>query len=157
MGVYKERKTMPTVSTPAALPSFIEDLLTDRQSHVDAIAEIDATLSRVSNALGIGDVTSRIAKPSAVKPAGSTFVKSAAVPAAPRRGKVSKFGVSANDFVLAFVRSSKGASTQEINNHWKQAGRAGTADNAMSLLTKQKKLKRTKMTGGQRGSRYTVA
>jgi hypothetical protein len=148
---------MPTVSTPAALPSFIEDLLTDRQSHVDAIAEIDATLSRVSTALGIADVTASIAKPSAVKPMGSTFVKAAAAPAARRRGKVSKFGVSANDFVLDFVRSSKGASTQEINGHWKQAGRAGTADNAMSLLTKLKKLKRTKMTGGQRGSRYTAA
>ncbi len=152
---------MSTVSTPAAIPSFIEDLLEQRQSHVEAIGVIDATLARVSTALGVTDVTASIAKPVSVRPAGAAktpATKTVAGKGAPkRRGKASKFGISANDFVLGFVESSKSATTQDINQHWKQSGRPGTADNSMSILTKLKKLKCSPMPGGQRGSRYSVA
>jgi hypothetical protein len=160
---------MPTVSTPAALPSHIEELLSTRASHVDAIAEIDATLDRVSSALGVAltpvakpvPIAPVISKPAAPKPVAPKPVAAKAVPAAPKKvGATSKFGMSANDFVLAFVGASKGgASTQEINNHWKASGRSGTADNPMSILTKTKKLKRVKFPktpGGPRGSKYTL-
>lgn len=164
---------MPTVSTPAALPSFIEDLLEERQSYVDAIAGIDAKVSGVFHALGIADVTSGLVKPESVKPVAAkpaaakpVAVKPVAAPkaAAPKaaagpgrkRGAVSKFGISANDFVLAYVGAHKGATTQDINNHWKSSGRPGTADNSMSILTRSKKLKRAKVAGG-RGSKYTLA
>jgi hypothetical protein len=156
---------MPTVSTPAALPSHLEDLLSTRQSHVDAIATIDATLSRVSDALGIDDVTATVAKPALIAHAVANHApvhkpvapKVAAAAPKKKRGKASPFGISANDFVLAYVESAKNPSTQEINEHWKASGRPGTADNAMSMLTRGKKLKRTPLTGGQRGSRYSIA
>jgi hypothetical protein len=157
---------MSSLSTPAALPNFIEEMLAKRQSHVDAIGVIDATLSRVSTALGVADVTATIAKPVAVKPVGAAkavvakpAAKPVAVKAAPaaKRGKASKFGLSANEFVLAHVGSAKSATTKEVNEAWKAAGRSGTADNAMSQLTKLKKLKRSPMPGGARGSKYTLA
>jgi hypothetical protein len=170
---------MPTVSTPTALPSHIEELLSTRESHVEAIAVIDATLARVTAALG-GSVTA-VTKPAAAAPAakpkrgrpagprpaapmaaaGKPAAEKSPTTALKKRGAVSKFGVSANDFVLGFIGASKnGATTQEINNHWKTSSRPGNADNSLSVLTKAKKLKRVKMPkvpGGPRGSRYTLA
>jgi hypothetical protein len=168
---------MPTVSTPAALPSHIEDLLSTRDSHLEAIAVIDATLARVSSALGVGPTpltkpapVASAAKAVAPKPAAAKKVapklaapkpaaKAAAAPK--KKGPPSKFGLSANDFVLAFIGSSKGgATTQEINKHWIDSGRPRNADNSLSILTKAKKLKRAKLphvAGGPRGSRFTLA
>jgi hypothetical protein len=151
---------MPTVSSPAGLPSYIEDLLAQRAAHVDAIAVIDGKVSGVFHALGIGAVESPAVKAPPTPKAAPTKaapVAKAAAPAAPRkRGAASKFGVSANEFVLAYVNSHKGATTQEINAAWKAAGRSGTADNPMSILTRAKKLKRSKVANG-RGSKYTLA
>jgi len=164
---------MPTVSTPAALPNHIEELLNTRESHVEAIAVIDATLERVSDALGVAHIP--LAKPEPVAPAEHAPAPKAPAPKAPaskpmavkpltapkKVGAVSKFGISANDFVMSFIGSSKsGATTQEINHHWKTSGRPGNADNSLSVLTKDNKLKRTKLPkipGGPRGSRYTLA
>ena len=73
--------TMPTVSTPAALPSHIEELLSTRESHVEAIAVIDATLARVSDALGVAPTP--LVPPAPVS-AASTAAPAAMKPAAPK-------------------------------------------------------------------------
>ena len=46
--------------------------------------------------------------------------------------------------------------TAQINARWKQAGRGATADNALSKLTKARKLKKEKVKNG-RGSSYRAA
>ena|ERR1700722_18135690 len=67
-----------------------------------------------------------------------------------------KFTVSGEESVLSFVKEHKGATTQDIKKFWAGEGRGGTADNVLSKLVKEKKLKRTPL-DGQRGSRYGVA
>jgi hypothetical protein len=162
---------MSTVSSPAALPSFISKLLSDRHAHVAAVAAIDATLSRVSAALGgaapkVAPVKA-IAKPVAKKPVKKAApalkapvvkaaVKAPVVKKAPAV-KAKKTGLTANDFVLGFVKDKKNPTSQEINKAWKDAGRKGMADNNLSLLTKIKKLKRVPLGEGIRGSRYSIA
>lgn len=153
---------MPNVSSPAALPKVIEQLLSQHKQHSDALAAIESTLSRVTAALGValpGPVLG-----TAPKKRGRPFKNPAAAlstpalsKAAPKRARRAKGGITANDFVLAFVEAKENPSTQEINNHWKESGRLGTADNSLSLLTKAKKLKRIKPTDGTRGSRYSIA
>ena len=66
------------------------------------------------------------------------------------------FAVSGDELVLAFVRAKKNPTAQQINSHWKRRGRADTADNTLTKLVKEKKLRRTPIVGG-RGSQYSVA
>jgi len=66
------------------------------------------------------------------------------------------FAVSGDELVLAFVKAKKSPTTKQINSHWKSRGRAYTADNTLTKLVKEKKLKRTPVVGG-RGSQYSVA
>jgi len=154
---------MSSVSSPAALPNFISELLTERQQHVADIAVIDATLARVTAALG----GSSAAKPAAIqaapvakarrgrKPGSKNAAKPAAAPK-PAAPKAAKSGMTAHEFVLDFVSGKKNPSTQDVNKHWKASGRLGNADNTMSQLTKLKKLKRSPLANGQRGSTYSV-
>jgi len=53
------------------------------------------------------------------------------------------FAVSGDELVLAFVKAKKNPTTKQINQHWKSRGRAYTADNTLTKLVKEKKLKRT--------------
>ena len=64
--------------------------------------------------------------------------------------------MSGDELVLAFVKAKKSPTTKEINQHWKSRGRAYTADNTLTKLVKEKKLKRTPIVRG-RGSQYSVA
>jgi hypothetical protein len=150
---------MSTVSSPAALPKYIETLLSQRSSHVSAIASIDATLSRVSAALGgaapkaapVKAVAARKAPKKRGRPA-----KSAVQMPMVKAPIKARSGLTANEFVIEFIKAKKNPTSQEINKHWKDAGRKGMADNNLSLMTKAKMLKRTPLEGGQRGSRYSV-
>ena len=58
--------------------------------------------------------------------------------------------------VLNFIRKQRNPTTREINQNWKAEGRGGTADNTLTLLTKNRQLKRSALEG-ERGSRYQVA
>jgi hypothetical protein len=160
---------MSTVSSPAALPKYIETLLSQRGSHVSAIALIDATLSRVSAALGgaapkaapVKAVVARKAPKKRGRPA-KAAVKAPATKApvakAPAKAPVkAKSGMTANDFVIEFIKAKKNPTSQEINKHWVSSGRKGMADNNLSLLTKAKTLKRVPLGEGIRGSRYSIA
>ena len=138
---------MPTTSSLAVLPQSIQQLLEERQQHAEAIAAIDATLARVREALGTKS-THRGRK---------LAVVTAQAPAAKSKRRRRKFAVSANELVLAFVKAKKNPTTQDIKQHWTSERHSkGGADNILSMLTKAKKLKRTPLGKGMRGSRYSL-
>ena len=137
-----------------------------------AIGVIDATIARVTAALGgtthkpvahtPAAPTKKLGRPFKAKPAPvakapatkAPVIKSPAAKApAP---KAAKSGLTANEFVIEFIKAKKNPTSQEINKHWKDSGRKGMADNNLSLLTKAKKIKRTPLGGGARGSRYSI-
>ena len=74
-------------------------------------------------------------------------------PAATKRGKRSEFKQSREEFILSLLKGRKSLTSTEINAAWKKAGRAANADNALSLMVKARKLKRTKLKG-RKGSQY---
>lgn len=157
---------MSTVSSPAALPLYIEKLLSQRHEHVAAVTAIDATLARVAAALGGAAPKAapvKVVKAAAKAPASKAFAAKAPVakpvakaPLAKAPAKAAKPGLTANEFVLEYVKAKKNPTSQEINKHWKDSGRKGMADNNLSLLTKAKKLKRVPLGHGLRGSRYSI-
>ena len=67
-----------------------------------------------------------------------------------------KFTKTANDFILDLLKSGKTMTTAQINAKWRQVQRPGNADNPLSLLAKDGKVKREKVEGGQ-GSQYSAA
>ena len=77
----------------------------------------------------------------------------AAKAASPKSQKRGKFQQTRDEFILALLKSRKSLTSKEINVAWKKSGRAANADNALSLMVKAKKLKRTKL-NGRKGSEY---
>ena len=136
-----------------SLTDRIQELLNQRQGHVDALATIDQTLAGIHSLLGV------------VKPGRKPGPKPAAAPPAveapvalPRkRGwKRGKFATTGQESILAFVKERKNPTTKQINANWKQEGRGGTADSLLGSLVKVKQLKRKKL-GGKLGSQYLLA
>ncbi len=82
--------------------------------------------------------------------------KAAAKKAAKKKAGRRKFAKTAEQFVLDLLTGGKTMTTAQINAKWKQAKRSGSADNTLSLLAKNGKLKREKIEDGQ-GSRYSAA
>ena len=138
---------MAKTISPMQLAERIQQLVNERQKHADAIALIDETLSGVAASLtGAAPISSRAA--------------SAANPAAPatkrkRGGRLRKFATSAEESVLAFIRQNRNPTTQEIKKHYYSEGRGGTADNVLSKLFREKKVRREPLKD-QRGSRYLL-
>jgi len=135
-----------------SLTDRIQELLNQRQEHVDALAAIDQTLAGINSLLGV------------VKPGRKPGRKPASAPAsveAPvalprkRRRKRGKFATTGEESILVFVKKRKNPTTKEINANWKQEGRGGTADSLLGSLVKVKKLER-KPLGGKLGSQYVL-
>jgi hypothetical protein len=158
---------MSNVSIPTSLPHHIEQLLSKRHDHVSAIAVIDATLARVTAALGgLAGGSANGPAVKLVKPAKTVAAKvaPAIVAKAPKikivktrkPRKDSRYAMTANDLVISFITAKKNPTSQEVTKYWKEHGRNGTPDNTLSLLTKAKKLKRTPLGKGIRGSRYSL-
>jgi hypothetical protein len=143
-----------TSISATAIPAYIQTLLEEKQQHTAAIGEIDATLAKVTAALG-GKPTAPVAAPkSAAK------VPMSAAPAATKakRAGRGKFAVSATDLVLKYIGANKNPTTKEITQHLLSEGRSlGAVSNALSVLTKSKTLKRTPLGKGVMGSRYSMA
>ncbi len=131
---------MPRVGTAAALAGMIEKLQAQRKEYAAKLAEIDAIFARC----GIQPLSAPASRAPAAAPVGD------------RRRTRRKFKVTANELILAFVKERGSATTAEINEHWRRNGRAGKADNTISSLVKEGKLKRKKLPG-ERGSSYSVA
>jgi len=142
------------------LPTRIQKLLEERQTHEAAIAHIDEVLQSVGAALG---APATPPKRGPGRPAG-TATAHLATPPAPvaakkgRRGRRSRgsYATTGDDSVLAFIKATKSPTTKEIKAHWASEGRGGTADNVLSKLYREKKIKRLPLPG-ERGSRYAVA
>jgi len=140
-------------STSAAeLPNKIQQLLEQRQQHTAAISQIDHTLAKVSAALGGTTAPLTVSKSTATPVA----VKAPAVKGKKRTR--TKFAVSTNDVILAFVKAKKNPTSKEITQHLLSEGRTSSvASNALSVLTAAKKLKRTPLGKGILGSTYSIA
>jgi hypothetical protein len=129
----------------------IERLLNERQQHADALAAINQTLRQIGAALNEGGNGHRPGR----KPAGAGNGAAGSGRKRRRRGRRS-FSTTAEEFVIDFVRNHKNAVSRDINEAWKAEGRGHKADNTLSKLVKEKRLKRTPLGEGIRGSRYSV-
>lgn len=141
---------MATPIPAAELARRIQQLIDDRQQHVDALAQIEETLASVGAALGGAVLNGRKAAATAAP---------MEAPAGPgkRRRRRGRFAVNAEDSILSVVKQRKNMTTQEVNAHFEDEGRNSTADNALSKLVREKKLKRTPLGKGIRGSSYSLA
>jgi ferric-dicitrate binding protein FerR (iron transport regulator) len=135
---------MPTKQPSAGLTQRIASLLESRQAHIDALEQIEKTLGQVSAALLPTRNGRAPAKPAAMAPV--------------KRGRARRkaFSMTAEALILSLVKEKKNPTTKEINAAWKKEGRGATADNTLTKLTKEKKLKRTPLGAGIRGSRYSL-
>ncbi len=68
---------------------------------------------------------------------------------------ISPDGENAETFVLGLL-NGKTLTTAQVNEAWKKAGRGGIANNALTNLAKQKKMRRSAVKG-ERGSKYSFA
>lgn len=132
------------------LTNRIQQLLEERQQHADALAGIDQTLEQIRSALQHIGTNGRRRRG---RPRGTG--RAVGRPRGRRRRR-GTFATTAEDMILSLVRQRGGATTREIKEKWKSEGRGGTADNALSKMVKDKKLKRSPIEG-QRGSRFSVA
>lgn len=128
----------PIVTLDKALGSLVKQ----RQDLVEKLAKIDAIFAKY----GIS--------PSKAAPAAAVAV--AAQPAARKGRKRRKFPQTAEAFILGMLAGGKSVTGSDINAAWTAAGRSGRADNTLSLLFKDKKIKRTPLKEG-RGSKYSAA
>ena len=144
---------MPSDSA-STLPQRIQALLEDRQRHADAMAQIDETLAQIGSALN-GSPNVQRHGPQPGRPAAAPAIPVAA-PKKRRRGR-GGFSTTAEEFVLSFVQSNKSPTSREINEAWTAEGRGYKADNTLTKLVKEKKLKRVPLGEGIRGSRYSIA
>ena len=150
---------MATAATPTQLAREIKRLCTERQEHVDAIAELDAIFEEQ----GMPIEPARRRRRQAGRPRG-TVTKNGAKKdkktrsrksAKKQTGRSSKFTVSGETDVVNFVKRRNKPTTAQINAYWKKQGRGGTADNTLTRLVKRGELKRERI-DGERGSRYVA-
>ena len=133
-----------------ALAEKIRLLQADRQRHAQAIAEIDAVLTRIQQAL-----TALHDRADDLAPAGGATFPPTSDGAKPRR-RYQKLPQTGEESVLAFIRDHGKPTTAEINEHWKSEGRPGVANPTVARLLKRGLLTRQN-DPAVRGSRYSVA
>jgi hypothetical protein len=135
---------------PTALPQRIQQLLEERQGHVDSVARIDETLSLIGAALSpSANSNGKSQKSAADEPVTKTKRK--------RRGHRGSYATTGEEALLGFIRENKNPPITALTKFWQGEGRGGRADNLLSKMVKDKKLKRTPLGDGQRGSRYSIA
>src|SRR6266478_960577 len=130
------------------LGTRVQVLLQQRQQHVDAVGKIDATVAEIEKLLGgtIGSGKRRGRPPG--RPKGSRNVVAAVPAVGPGRGgrrgrrKRGRFATSGEDSIITFIRQNRNPTTQDIKKHWASEGRGGTADNALSKMVRERKIKR---------------
>jgi len=138
------------MARPVDVSVQIQVLLDQKRKHVEALAAIDQILDGIAALLG-GSHSGNRRSVNTTEAATET-----AAPMTVRKGRRRRqFGMTAADFVLAFVRQRKQPTTREVNVHWKSAGRPFTADVTLGKLVRDRKLRRTALVG-ERGSRYAL-
>lgn len=158
---------MPAVTSSSNLVELIQKLESQQRVHAENAAALGETLSHIGSLLGslIGGqrVSAAAAAPKAAvvakaptqKPAKSPASKPAK-PATASKGTQNRFAVTGDESVLGFIRKRGNPTTSEVQAHWTGEGRGASADNSLSKLFKEKKIKREPNKQG-RGSRYTIA
>ena len=156
---------MAAVASSSNLVELIQLLESQRSQHAEIAAQVADTLEQVSSLLGalIGGQSRSMTMPAAPKSVSAPKVAraSAAAPKATaptgnKRGRRNKFATTGEESVLGFIRKHGNPATAEVQAHWSSEGRGASADNSLSKLYKDKKIKREANKMG-RGSRYTVA
>ena len=149
---------MPEDTRSASLTAVIDKLRAERAMHEAAIERIDATFAQ--HGIGQASMSKPGRKPGGKpggkpgRPKGATTKKTSK--RSTKRKTRRRFAKTAEQFVLDLVTNAKQLTTREINARWKQAGRGGSADNALTNLIKSNKLQRQNIEG-QRGSMYMPA
>ena len=143
-------------SQPGNVVGHIEQLLSDRQEHADAMARIDAVLASVGTVLATSAVERAPGRP-------PRAANGTAAPAAPiarsapsKRGARGTYAVTGDDLILGFIKQRRRPTTKEVKAFWASEGRKGTADNILSKLYKEGRVTRTPLGNGTKGSRYSL-
>jgi len=151
------------------LTARIEQLLADRQLHADALASIDESLFGVYAALeaaflndhaGAKEAAQPVAVPEKKRRGRPPGVRNAVhAPVAPRKRRRSRgsYAITGDELILAFIKRHKNPTTREIKALWASEDRLGTADNVLSKLFREKRVKRKPLGNGVRGSHYSLA
>lgn len=128
------------------LQALLRKLEAERQSHLAAIQEIEATF----NQLGIDPGKSGGKRRG--RPPGRAAGKIGG------RRKRRKYATSGTQSILSFISKGNrnGASGAEIAKHWKSENRAGSSYNIINMLLKAGKVRKKKLKG-ERGSLYMAA
>ena len=139
------------------LASLIKKLQADRQEHLDAIAQIDATFEQFGITPAAKKRRGKRREGARAARAGRKTAKVARKKKAGRKAR-RQFATTGNESILGFVKSAgkKGVAGAEIAKHWKSEGRGAGFYVALGRLVKEKKLKREKIKGAK-GSMYRVA
>ena len=127
----------------------VRELVSERQHLARELARIDETLNGIRGAL------SGLTGPNGTAATARPGESSSETPRRRKRGRRGFFATTADELILSVV-GNRGATTQEIKERWKGEGRGGTADNALSKMVKEGRLKRSALKEG-RGSQYTAA
>ncbi len=133
------------------LQSLISKLQNERQTHVDAIVEIDKAFT----SLGIKPTKMRGRRSVVKKATARTRIgKKRTTRKAPRSYKM-----TSTELLREVIKKagSKGITGSQINKAWKSAGRPGDAYNVLGELARTKKIKRRPIKGMKRGSLYCMA
>jgi hypothetical protein len=144
---------MPTTTSPAGVARQLQSLLEERQKHATAIEFIDQTVREIERllaggvagagrAVGAGNGASR-------RPRGRM------ARAGNGRRTRRRYSMSGEESILAFIKKHGSPTTQQIKAHWQSERRGGTADNALTKMVKEKRLKRKPLEGA-RGSTYEL-
>jgi hypothetical protein len=150
---------MPTTITPAGITQQVQRLLHEREKHAAAIESIDRTVREIERLLsggGSGTSTRRTTDAgngSSRSPRGR--VRRTLTAQSGRRTR-RRYAMSGEESILAFIKKHGSPTTQQIKAHWQSERRGGTADNALTKMVKEKRLKR-KPIEGARGSTYELA
>jgi len=147
------------------LESVVAKLETERQQHLQAVAEIDAAFEKMG--ISPSGQMRRKPGPKPGKRKGKLGAMAYKKPGPKPKGKSARKGkgptgnryaVSGTELVLGMVKKAgaKGVPGGEINEIWVKQGRAGSAYNILGQLLDANKVKKQKNKAG-RGSLYIAA
>ena len=132
----------------------IKALQADRQKHAEAIAAIDAVLSRIGQTL-TSMRTANGAQDSLQGAGESGPIPEISFRPITRSRKYRKLPLTGDEFVLDLVRRQGSPTTHQINTLWRAQGRGGVANNVIGRLLKQGLIEREPLED-QRGSKYRL-
>ncbi len=125
-------------STKDELMDLVKKLQAERAEYEKKIAEIDSVLEP----MGLSPASR--GKPGPKKGSKNTRKKSG-------RKKRGTFAKTAEESIYDYVKANPNATSADVNQHWTDEGRGGRADNTITRLVKDGRLKRTPLKG-KRGS-----